>query len=212
MSAGRSVPELPPPGLASRRIGLLGGSFNPAHAGHVHISRLALDRLGLDEVWWLVSPQNPLKPALGMAPLEARLAAARAIARDPRIRVTDVERRLATRYTVDTVLALRQAWPEARFVWLMGADILIQLPRWRRWKRLMRRVPVAVFARAPYSAKALAGRAAARFKAARKAPSRARRLAMLRPPAWTFLRIPLHPASASAIRMRGGNPKLRGSV
>src|SRR3954471_15978292 len=118
---------LPPFGDRSRlRIGLLGGSFNPAHEGHVHLSREAIKRLDLDEVWWLVSPQNPLKPARGMAPLEERMAGAVRLAEPPRLRVTDLEARLGTRYTADTILALKRRFPATRFVWLMGADNLRQ--------------------------------------------------------------------------------------
>jgi len=186
--------------VRGRRIGLLGGSFNPAHDGHRHISLMALRRLGLDEVWWLVSPQNPLKPARGMAPLATRMADARAVARHPRIRVTDIERTLDTRYTVDTVRALKRRFPEHRFVWLIGADNLRQLPRWKAWTDLFRAIPVAVFARPTYSLKALAGQAAARFAPFRVPESRARRLVRQEPPAWTFLRIRLHPASATTIR------------
>jgi len=153
---------------AGRRIGLLGGSFNPAHGGHLHISRLALARLGLDEVWWLVSPQNPLKPSAGMASLAKRLRQAETVAAaDPRIRVSDIERRLGTAYTADTVLALRRRFPRARFVWLMGGDNLVQFPYWQRWQGIFRAVPIAVFARPGSSQRALAGMAAHRFADAR---------------------------------------------
>jgi nicotinate-nucleotide adenylyltransferase len=185
---------------AHRQIGLLGGSFNPAHDGHRHISLLALQRLGLDEVWWLVSPQNPLKPAKGMATLARRMESARGAARHPRIRVSDIERRLNTRFTVDTVRALKRRNPGCRFVWLIGADNLRQMPAWKSWETLFRSVAVAVFARPSYSLRALAGRAAGRFAANRLPESEARCLAQRQPPAWVFLRIRLHPASASAIR------------
>lgn len=199
MPALNDIPVQPPAGL---RVGLLGGSFNPAHAGHVHISRLALKRLALDQVWWLVSPQNPLKPTAGMAPLETRLATARAVAGDAGIRVGAVERELGTRYTADTLAALAHRFPGVRFVWLMGADILIQMPRWKRWRDVFRAVPIAVFARPSYSLRALSGPAARRFADARQRSSRAPDLAAMMPPAWVFLRIPLHPASASRIRAR----------
>ena len=145
----------PPPGtprlrlgmLAPGRVGLLGGSFNPAHGGHLHVSREALKRLDLDEVWWLVAPQNPLKAVRGMAPFDKRLAGAKRLARDPRIRVLDLERRLGTRYTVDTVAALRRLFPKIRFVWLMGADNLAQIRHWQRWTRIFAALPIAVFAR-----------------------------------------------------------------
>ena len=130
------------------RIGLLGGSFNPAHGAHRRISVGALERLGLDELWWLVSPQNPLKATAGMAPLAARVASAKAAARHPRIRVLALAE---DRYTVDTVAALRRAHPDKRFIWLMGADNLAQFDRWRDWRRLARTVPIAVFARPGYS-------------------------------------------------------------
>lgn len=166
----------------------------------MHISRLALKRLRLDEVWWLVSPQNPLKPEAGMAPLEERLALARSLARDRRIRVTDIEARLGTRYTVDTVAGLRRRCPGSRFVWLVGADILLELPRWYRWRDLFKSVPIAVFAREPYSLRALSGLAARRFARFRISERAARALAGQDPPAWAFLHGRVHPASATAIR------------
>ena len=190
--------ELPWTGRTRQRIGLLGGSFNPAHAGHRHISLLALSRLRLSQVWWLVSPQNPLKPSAGMAGLADRLAGARAVARHPGIRVGDLERRLGTRYTVDTLRRLRHRFPQARFVWLMGADNLVQLPRWRRWHTILSTVPIAVFERAPYVYQALAGRAGTRFRGRRVRGPQV--LAERSPPAWCLLRLKVHPASATAIR------------
>jgi len=166
----------------------------------VHISRLALKRLRLDEVWWLVSPQNPLKPEVGMAPLQDRLATARALTGSRCIRVTDVETRLGTRYTVDTVTALRRRCPGTRFVWLIGADILLELPHWHRWQDLFGRVPIAVFARRPYSLCALSGPAAQRFARFRLREAAAGALAGRNPPAWVFLHCRPHPASATAIR------------
>ncbi len=151
--------------MAGRRIGLLGGSFNPAHGGHLHISRLALSRLDLDEVWWLVSPQNPLKPAAGMAPFAERLAQAADIAAaDRRIKVSDIEARLGTRYTADTLKALTRRFPRARFVWLMGGDNLAQLPYWKRWQDIVGTVPIAVFDRPGSSLRALAGSAGAALR------------------------------------------------
>jgi nicotinate-nucleotide adenylyltransferase len=179
---------------------LLGGSFNPAHDGHRHISLYALAHLALDQVWWLVSPQNPLKTSHDMAPAAQRLAGARAVARHPRIVATDLESRLGTRYTVDTLDQLTRRFPRTRFVWLIGADNLSQMPRWRRWATIFARLPVAAFNRSPYSLKALAGRAAQRFRHHRIDPRRARRLVALPPPAWAFLGNPRHPASATGIR------------
>ncbi|WP_374440334.1 nicotinate-nucleotide adenylyltransferase [Stella sp.] len=183
-----------------RRIGLLGGSFNPAHDGHRHLSLWALRRLGLDQVWWLVSPQNPLKPAAGMAPLDARLAQARRAARHPAIRPTDIERALGTRYTADTLAALRRRFPRTRFVWLMGADNLRQIRHWKRWRAIFQGLPVAVFDRPTYALSALSGMAARRYARRRLPAAAARSLADRPAPAWIFVRMPLHPASASRIR------------
>jgi nicotinate-nucleotide adenylyltransferase len=183
-----------------RRVGLLGGSFNPAHGGHLHVSREALKRLGLDEVWWLVAPQNPLKPVRGMAPFDERLAGAKRLARDRRIRVLDLERRLGTRYTVDTVTALRRFFPKIRFVWLMGADNLAQIRHWQRWTRIFAALPIAVFARPTYCFKGLAGLAAKRYTRRRVGPHAARGLADAEPPAWTFLPVKLDVSSATEIR------------
>jgi len=128
-------------------IGLLGGSFNPAHAAHRHISLVALHQLRLDQVWWLVSPLNPLKSVDGMAPLATRVARAKAVAQHPRIRVSAIETRLGTRYGVDTVAALQRRYPQHRFVWLGGGDIVAELHRWRRWRRFLHQVPLAVVLR-----------------------------------------------------------------
>lgn len=189
--------------MPKRRVGLLGGSFNPAHEGHRHISLEALKRLALDEIWWLVAPQNPLKPLAGMASIAMRLAEARACARHPRIRVLDLESRLGTRYTIDTVSALQRLYPHTRFVWLMGADNLAQIGRWKAWPEVFARVPIAVFARPTYCRKALAGLAAKRFARARVALP-ARRLAFLGLPAWVFLPVKLDPRSATALRSPRG--------
>ena len=184
-----------------RRIGLLGGSFNPAHEGHLHISRLALKRLTLDAVWWVVSPQNPLKPTTGMAPFAERFASAETVARaDSRVLVSDIERTLGTQFSIDTILSLKKTHPDDRFVWVMGADNLIQAARWKAWRRFFKSVPIAVFARPTYSLRALISKAARRFARDRIRESRAGRLAEMRPPAWVFLRIPLSSASATRIR------------
>lgn len=181
-------------------IGLLGGSFNPAHDGHRHIAQQALRRLGLDWVWWLVSPQNPLKSPAEMAPLRARMASANRKAQHPRMVVTAVESDLGTVYSAETMRRLTLLFPRQRFVWLMGADNLGQIARWRAWQSLYDRAAVAVFARAPYSGKALHGQAALRFRAARLPDATCRSLARHKRPAWVFLRTRLHPASATALR------------
>jgi nicotinate-nucleotide adenylyltransferase len=182
---------------------LLGGSFNPAHDGHRYISVEALKRLALDEVWWVVSPQNPLKSKEGMAALEARLESARAVARHPRIRVTAIEAELGTQYTIDTVRALGQRYPRTRFVWLMGADNLVQISRWRGWTQIFNTVPIAVFARDSYDSNALSDFAANRFRNARIPARAAKVLAEAEPPAWVFLRIRPHPAAATNLRQSG---------
>ncbi|HUY68569.1 MAG TPA: nicotinate-nucleotide adenylyltransferase [Alphaproteobacteria bacterium] len=186
------------PSYAGLSIGLLGGSFNPAHAGHLAISRYAQKRLGLDQVWWLVSPQNPLKPEKGMAPFSARLAAARQLAAG-KITVTDLETQFGTRYTADTLRQLRRRFPRTKFIWLMGADNLLQIPRWRRWPGIFRHTPVAVFRRPGARAGYNIGKAAQRFAKAAH-PGHAKKLAFLPPPAWLVLGNPLHVASATALR------------
>jgi nicotinate-nucleotide adenylyltransferase len=186
------------------RIGLLGGSFNPAHAGHLHIARTALRRLRLDQVWLLVSPGNPLKLACGMAPPPERLASARAIADGRRIVATGIEGHLGTRYTFATLRELQRRFPSARFVWLMGADNLAQLPRWKRWTDVARGVSFAVLPRPTYNHRALAGKAAYRLRTARRTERMAPALAASGSPAWVFIPVSQHPASASAIRARSG--------
>ena len=203
MAAGPATHN-PRAAFAPRRVGLMGGSFNPAHDGHRHLSLLALKHLRLDAVWWLVSPQNPLKPAAGMAGLGQRLARAAPVARHPRLRVSDIEARLGTRHTVDTVAALRRRFPRTRFVWLMGADNLVQLPAWHRWTRLFHAIPIAVFDRPHYLFKGMAGKAARRFARQRVSARAARGLAEAAAPAWVFLHTRRNPASATAIRTPGG--------
>jgi nicotinate-nucleotide adenylyltransferase len=180
--------------------GLLGGSFNPAHGGHRRISLFALRRLGLDEVWWLVSPGNPLKPAEGMAPLAARLASARAQSRRAPIRATAIERELGTRYTVDTLRALKRRYPRRRFVWIMGADNLAQFHRWKKWRQIARLMPIAVIARPGYDGAALAAPAMAWLRRFRRRPTRQRGLAEEGAPALYWLRFDPDPRASTAIR------------
>jgi len=182
------------------RTGLLGGSFNPAHGGHRRITLAALDALGLDEVWWLVSPGNPLKPAKGMAPLSARLASARRAARRAPIRPTAVEQGLGTRYTVDTLAALRRRYPKRRFIWLMGADNLAQFHLWRDWRRIAALVPIAVVARPGYAGKALAAPAMAWLRRFVRPAGHARLWTEWSLPSLVLLKLPPDPTSATAIR------------
>lgn len=200
-----AVKRLSAPGRG-RRVGLLGGSFNPAHSGHRHISLMALKRLKLDEVWWLVSPQNPLKSPAGMAPLEIRLIGAKRAANHDKIKVTDLESDLGTTFTAETLMHLSRHFPRHRFVWLMGADNLIQIDQWEKWQNIFHTVPIAVMARPTYSLKALASKAARRFAKGRVPEPKAYRLADLAPPAWAYLHTPLDATSATKIRAGGDVP------
>jgi nicotinate-nucleotide adenylyltransferase len=184
-------------------VGLMGGSFNPAHDGHLHVARMCLKALGLDRIWWLVSPQNPLKSAADMAPLATRLASARTLAAasgDPRIIATDIETRLRTRYTIDTIKALQRIHHDVHFVWLMGADNMLQFPRWANWRDIADRVPIAVYPRPGFTLKARLSPAASLLKPVTLDTSDSRLLAHLPAPALVFLQGREHPASASAIR------------
>jgi len=180
--------------------GLLGGSFNPAHGAHRRITLLARDALGLDEVWWLVSPGNPLKPAKGMAPLAARVRSAQAQARRAPIKVTAIERALGTRYTIDTIRALKRRYPKRRFVWLMGADNLAQFARWKDWRGIARELPIAVIARPGYDRAALASPAMAWLRRFRLPASRFRNRSEWSAPALIELRFDPDPRSATAVR------------
>jgi len=199
-----AAPARPEFGADRRRIavGLMGGSFNPAHAGHRHVAELAFRALGVAEVWWLVSPQNPLKSAAEMAPLRERIESARRAARHPRIRVRDLESRLGTRYTADTLLALRRRCPRVRFVWIMGADNLAGFHRWKGWVEIFRSVPIAVVARPGALLESRTAPAAARFAGFRVPSRKAVLLPGAPAPAWTWLRAPLHPQSSTALRAR----------
>jgi nicotinate-nucleotide adenylyltransferase len=183
------------------RIGLLGGSFNPAHRGHRAISRAAIARLGLDEVWWLVSPGNPLKDgASDMAPFAARLASARRMSRHAPIRATGIEAALGTRYTVDTLDRIVRLFPTHDFVWLMGADNLAGFHRWRAWRRIARQVPIAVIARPGYDRRALAGPAMGWLRRFRRPTTAARHWTEWRLPALVLLRFRPDPTSATGLR------------
>jgi nicotinate-nucleotide adenylyltransferase len=182
------------------RTGLLGGSFNPAHDGHRRVSLQAARRLGLDEVWWLVSPGNPLKAEKGMAPLAARLASARRAARGAPIRATAIEQALGTRYTVDTLRKLLRRYPRRRFIWLMGADNLAQFHRWRDWRKIARMVPIAVVTRPGYHKRALMAPAMGWLRRFVRPAAEARHWTRWRLPSLVLLQLPPDPTSATALR------------
>ena len=187
------------------RIGLLGGSFNPAHAGHRRISLAALKALDLDAVWWLVSPGNPLKPVQGMAPYAARLASARSMARRAPIVPTDFELRAGTRYTVDTLTAIRRAFSRHDFIWLMGEDILPDFHRWKDWREIAKMLPIAVLSRPGYDDEARAARAMGWLRWFVHPAAMARDWTDWSAPAIIFLRLP--PDRTSATRLRAKNPE-----
>jgi nicotinate-nucleotide adenylyltransferase len=182
------------------KTGLLGGSFNPAHAGHRRLSLAAAAALGLDEIWWLVSPGNPLKEGKEMAPLAARVASAQAMARGAPIRVTAIECELGSAFTVETLAALLRRFPERRFIWLMGADNLAQFHRWRDWRRIARLVPIAVVKRPGYHGRACRARAMGWLRRFVRPAATARRWTDWRLPSLVLLRTPLDSTSATAIR------------
>lgn len=191
-----------------RRIGLLGGSFNPAHAGHIHVARKAMQMLGLDQVWLMVSPGNPLKPQAGMAPLAQRLAGAQRLADGRLVIATDIESVLGTRFTADTLAKLRRRFPRAAFVFLIGADNLVQLPRWKSWRRIAALTPLAVLPRPGWTRQALRGAAASALRRRRCRPG-----ALLAGPKratsaarWCLVPAREHAASASAIRAAALHP------
>jgi nicotinate-nucleotide adenylyltransferase len=192
------------------RTGLLGGSFNPGHRGHRHISWHAVQALGLDEVWWLVSPGNPLKDQAGMAPLDARFISARRAARDGPFRASVIEREMSTRYTVDTLRALTRRYPRRRFVWLMGADNLAQFHRWRDWRRIARIVPIAVVTRPGYHGEALMAPAMGWLRRFVRPAAEARNWTSWRLPALVLLTVPPDRTSATAIR--AANPQWHETV
>lgn len=191
-----------PKAFPGMRVGLLGGSFDPAHEGHAHVTREALKRLGLDRVWWLVSPGNPLKPD-PPAPIAERMARARVVMAHPRVVITDIEARFGTRYTAKTLEKLLAQYPGVRFVWLMGADNLAQFHRWQKWDWIFTHVPIAVFARPGTRLAARGGRAAEEYARFRVPAEAARLVAGMPAPAWCFLDMPLNDLSSSAIRASG---------
>lgn len=183
-------------------IGLLGGSFDPAHEGHAHITREALKRFGLDRVWWLVSPGNPLK-SRGPAPLDDRMTRARQVMRHPRVEITDIEAHLGTRYTAQTLARLQKMYPQVRFVWLMGADNMAQFHLWQDWRGIMQSVPVGVLARPGQRISARMSRAAGLYASYRIAGRYGHLLGRADAPAWCFVNVPMNAASSTAIRAQG---------
>ena len=188
------------------RIGILGGSFDPAHRGHALITREALRRFGLDQVWWMVSPGNPLKQE-GPAPMAHRLAQAGQVMRDPRVKITDIEARLGTRFTADTLTHLQALYRGVHFVWLMGADNMVQFDQWDHWRDIMNRVPVGVLARPGWRMPGRTARAARIYAQAELPERAAHALADAQTPAWAFVNIPMSPLSSSAIRAQGNWPR-----
>ncbi len=191
--------KLPPFGQG-QRIGLFGGSFNPAHVGHRMVALYALKRLQLDCVWWLVSPQNPLKDTKETGEYSARFANTKQIARHPNFKVTDLEKQIHSRNTSQTLSALKLAMTKAHFVWIMGADSFADLDRWHNWTQIVETLPIAVLARPGYSVRALSGQPALRYRKYRLSNDQAGLLAKRRAPAWVFISMPLRPESSTAIR------------
>lgn len=191
-------------GHIARKIGLLGGSFNPAHRGHRHISVTALKKIGLDEIWWLVTPGNPLKDHAELETLTSRVAQATRIANHPRIRISTFEADHRLKYTADTIPALQVANPATRFVWLMGADNLATIHHWERWHDIATNIAVAVLDRPGYAARALRSPFAQYYQSFRLNPAEARLLPSLHPPAWVFLHGRTLQISSTSLRKNGG--------
>jgi nicotinate-nucleotide adenylyltransferase len=206
----KSAPDLfgrikahPPHAEPGQVIGLLGGSFNPPHAAHRMISETALKRLGLDKVWWMVTPGNPLKRRSELAPLGERLMLCRTMASNRRIEVTDFESDLPTPYTYATLAFLKSRSPLVRFVWLMGADNLAEMERWHRWREIFGLFPIAVVDRPGWRLKALSSKPARAYAGRRLPETQAKMLALTPPPVWTFLTGPLSQVSSTALRAKG---------
>lgn len=187
---------------AGQRIGLMGGSFNPPHDGHLRVAETALKRLRLDAVWWLATPGNPLKSLAELPPLGDRIAACRRLVGTRRIVVTGLEADLGTSFSAATIAYLRLRRPDVRFVWVMGADNLAQFHRWRDWRWIASALPIAVVDRPGWRLPALSGTAARRLAAARLREERASLLAVSRPPAWVLLTTRLSPLSSTTLRGR----------
>ncbi len=188
----------PPPG---KRIGLMGGSFNPAHEGHLHISELAINNLNLDRIMWLVSPQNPLKPTEDMAPFHERMNHAEHMAKhNPKIIVSDVESKLGTTHSIDLLIEFKTRFPKIGFVWVMGADSMLQIDQWKDWKAIFSTLPIAIFARPEYSDSITSCVAAKHFSENRIDEGQSAELIEMTAPAWAYLETPMHPESSTRIR------------
>lgn len=199
LAVGEPRLRLPPAG-EGQRIALFGGSFNPPHRGHLRVALAGLVRLALDEVWWMVTPGNPLKSGDGLAPLEERLDRTGRLARHPRMAVTAFEAAIGTRFTAEAVDYVVRRHPTVRFVWLMGADNLATLHRWQRWRDIVRTVPMAVVDRPGATMSAVSAPAARAFARSRIPEHAARTLADLPAPAWVFLHVPRDPTSSTLLR------------
>ncbi|MDB5593846.1 MAG: nicotinate-nucleotide adenylyltransferase [Hyphomicrobiales bacterium] len=197
------LPARLPPHTSGMRIGLFGGTFNPPHAGHLLVSRIALDRLGLDRIWWIVTPGNPLKENAGLPPLDVRMEAARKMAAHPRIDITGFEAEIGTRFTFDTIAYLSKRCPQVDFVWIMGADNLRQFHRWQRWQDMARLVPIAVIDRPGSTLKAAHSRAAIWLARRRLGENEGRLLAGAQAPAFVFLHGPRSGLSSTDLRRAG---------
>lgn len=191
-----------PLAFPGQRIGIMGGTFNPPHAGHALVADAAVKRLHLDQLWWVVTPGNPLKSNGGLPPLEQRIQAARQFARGPRMKVTGFEEALGTPYTAATIAFLKRRYPGVRFVWVMGADNLATFDRWQHWQTIASALPIAVVDRPGFRLSSLSRRAGSTLASARIPEAEAVRLAGLKPPAWTFLTTRLSPLSSTALRSK----------
>lgn len=201
----QSISYTQPENWAGQKIGLLGGSFNPAHSGHVYISTIAKEALGLDAIWWMVSPQNPLKSVDGMGDYQQRLSAAQKVAQLPYIHVTDIEAQIGTNLTYQTLENLTKTFAKTNFVWLMGADNLLNFHKWNEWERIINRVPLAVFARTAYSEKARTSKAACLYHDYQLQEDKFTDLPNLTAPAWAFIACDPYDASATELREQAGS-------
>jgi nicotinate-nucleotide adenylyltransferase len=186
--------------LDHKKIGLLGGSFNPAHQGHLEISQTAINVLELDQVLWLVSPGNPLKNDNEMTPFDERFSSAENMALDPKVLVTDIESEMGTKFTIDTLESLKVKYPNTHFIWLMGADNLEQFNKWKDWRKIADTVPFAIFNRPSYSSANETSVAATELKEYRIKTSEAHTLYNLTPPAWVYYQKTDNPLSSTEIR------------